>query len=43
MDPIIGAALIGTGVNLVSGLMQSDAQKSANATNIQLARENRAS
>lgn len=42
MDPIIGAALIGTGVNLVSGLLGSKAQEDANATNIQLARENRA-
>lgn len=42
MDPIIGAALLSTGVNLVSGMLQSNAQEEANATNIQLARENRA-
>lgn len=41
MDPVIGAALISGGSNLLSGVFQSAAQSSANATNIQLARENR--
>lgn len=42
MDPIIGASLIGAGTSLLSGFFSNSAQESANAANIQLARENRA-
>lgn len=42
MDPIIGGALIGAGFNLISGIANSYSQQSANDTNVELARENRA-
>jgi len=41
MDPVIGASLIGAGTSLLSGLFGSSAQSSANAANLQIARENR--
>lgn len=39
MDPVIGASLIGAGVNFLGGLFGSAAQESANRTNIMLQRE----
>lgn len=41
MNPIIGASIISAGADMLSGILGSSAQESANATNIQLARENR--
>ena len=40
MDPITGAAIISAGGNLMSGITGASAQKSANKTNLQIAREN---
>ncbi len=39
MDPIIGAGLIGAGGSVLGGLMGSSGQKSANKTNLKIARE----
>ena len=42
IDPMIGAGLIRAGGDLIGGFLGASAQESANRTNIQLARENRA-
>jgi len=42
MDPVTGAALIGLGGELLSGIFGSSAQKKANKANIKLQRENQA-
>jgi len=42
VDPIIGSALIGAGSNIIGGLFDRAGQSSANAANLQIARENRA-
>lgn len=42
MDPVTGAALIGLGGDLLSGIFGSSATKKANKANIQLQRENQA-
>lgn len=42
MNPMIGAALISAGGQLLGGLLGKSGQKEANQTNLQIARENRA-